>query len=100
MPELNVFRNLLNLPDITKSVLFNKICNRSYEKAVKTDKLGIHSTDKGYSLAIDGLYPDQGMYDSYIDVIGDKMGGDTSVVYFSDPSEFEYRLNKFHSTYH
>ena len=50
---------------------------------------------KGYPLAIDGLY--QGMYDSYIDVIGDKMGGDTSVVYFTDPSEFEYHLNKLHS---
>ena len=53
---------------------YNKIWNTSYEKAVKTDKLGMHSTDKGYSLAIDGpLY--QGMYDSYIDVIGEKMGG-------------------------
>ena len=67
----------------------------SYEKVVKTDKLGMHSTDKGYSLAIDGLY--QGMYDSYIDVIGDKMGGDTSVVYFTDPTEFEHCLNKLHS---
>ena len=62
--ELNVFRNLLNLPDITKSILFNKIWNTSYEKAVKTDKLGMHSTDKSYSLAVDGLY--QGMYHSYI----------------------------------
>ena len=25
--ELSVFRNLLNLPDITKSILFNKIWN-------------------------------------------------------------------------
>ena len=40
------------------------------------------------SLPIDGLY--QGMYDSYIDVIGDKM----NVVYFTDPTEFDY---KFHS---
>ena len=62
----------------------------SYEKAVKTDKLGMRSTDKGYLLDIDGLY--QGTYDSYIDVIGDKMGGDTSVVYFTDPTEFEHRL--------
>ena len=36
------------------------------------------------------------MYDSYIDIIGDKMGGD-SVVYFTDPTEFEHRLNKLHS---
>ena len=55
----------------------------------------MHSTDKGYSLAIDGLY--QGMYDSYIDVIGDKMGGDTSFAYFTDPTEFEHHLNKLHS---
>ena len=88
-------RSLLNLPDITKSMLYNKIWNTSYRKAVKTDKLGMHSTDKGYSLTIDGLY--QGMYDSYIDVIGDKMGGDTSVVYFTDHTEFEHCLNKFHS---
>ena len=40
---------------------------------------------KHNSLVIDGLY--QGMYD----VIGDKMGGD-SVVYFTDPTEFEYHL--------
>ena len=93
--ELNVFRNLLNLPEITKSMLFNKIWNTSYEKAIKTDKFGMHSTDKGYSLAVDGLH--QGMYDSYIDVIGDKMGGDTSVVYFIDPTKFEQRLNKLHS---
>ena len=57
----------------------------------------MHSTDKGYysSLAVDGLH--QGMYDSYIDVIGDKIGGDTSVVYFTDPTKFEHRLNKFHN---
>ena len=36
-------------------------------------------------------------YDSYIDVIGDKMGGDTSVVYFTDPTKFEHRLNKLHN---
>ena len=37
------------------------------------------------------------MYDSYIDVIGDKMGGDTSVVYFTDPTNFEHHLNKLHN---
>ena len=58
--ELNVFRNLLNLPDITKPMLFNKIWNTSYEEAVRTDKFGMHFTDKGYSLAVDGLH--QGMY--------------------------------------
>ena len=93
--ELNVFRNLLNIPDITKSTLFNKIWNTSYEKAINSDKLGMHSTDKGYSLAVDGLY--QGMYHSYIDVISDKMGGDTSVVYFTDPTNFEHHLNKLHN---
>ena len=87
---------MVNLPDITKSMLYNKIWNTSYEKAVKTDKLGMRSTDKGYSLAIDGLLY-QGMYDSYIDVIGDKMGGDTSIAYFTDPTEFGHRLNKLHS---
>ena len=53
-----------------------------YEK-VKTNKFGMHSTDKGYSLAVDGLY--QGMYDSYIDVIGDKMGGDIQVYILLTP---------------
>ena len=54
----------------------------------------MHSTDKGYSLAIDGLY--QGMYDSYImSRIGDKMGGDTNVVYFNDPTELNIALTSF-----
>ena len=39
----------------------------------------------------------RGMYDSYIDVIGDKVELDTSVVYFTDPTEFEHCHNKFHS---
>ena len=42
-------------------------------------------------------YVYQGMYHSYIDVIGDKMGGDTSVVYFTDPTKFEHHLNKLHN---
>ena len=88
--EFNVFRNLPRIPYISKSLLFNKIWRTSYQKAT-AKKSSLHSTDKGYSLAIDNLY--QGMYESYIDVIGDKMGGDTSVLYFTDPVEFEYQLN-------
>ena len=38
------------------------------------------------------------MYNSYIDVIGDKMGGSgiPCVVYFIDPTKFEHHLNKLH----
>ena len=57
--ELNVLRSLLNLSDITKSILYNKIWNTLMRRLSKL-MLGMHSTDKGYSLAIDGLY--QEMY--------------------------------------
>ena len=64
-----------------------------YEKGIKTDKFGMHSTDKDYSLAVDGLY--QGMYDSYIDVIGDNMGRDTSVVYLLTPLNLNIVLTSY-----
>ena len=44
----------------------------SYEKAVKTDEFGMIKVTLSRRWPISG-----NVYDSYIDVIGDKMGGDT-----------------------
>ena len=94
--ELDVFNKVLNHRQVNKSTLFNQIWYRSCTKAVAPDPdANLHSTSKGYSLAIDGLY--QGSYQSYIDVIGDKIGGVTIKTFMADPKLFESQLNKLYA---
>ena len=94
--ELDVFNKVLNHRHVNRSSLFNQIWYNSCAKAVTPDaNANIHSTSKGYSLAIDGLY--QGSYQSYIDVIGDKIGGVTIKTFMADPKLFESQLNKLNT---
>ena len=91
--ELDVFSTLLADQGVNRSSLFNQIWYASYKKAVTVDaNTNLHSTSKGYSLAIDGLY--QGVYQSYIDVIGDKMGGKTMKIFLANTKLFERRLSR------
>ena len=94
--ELDVFNNVLNHPKVNRSFLFNQIWHTSYERATTVDdSVDLHSTSKGYSLAIDGLY--QGSYQSYINVIGDKIGGTTTKTFLANPKLFKSRLNQLHA---
>ena len=86
--ELNVFRVLRDHRNVDKSFLFNQIWRRSYRRANNY----LHVTEKGYSLAFDGLY--QGSYQSYINVIGDKHGGLTVQAFLANPKLFESRLKQ------
>ena len=68
--------------------MFNDIWNASYTKA----RSSLQSSSKGYSLTVDGLY--QGAYQTYIDVIGDKKGGETTRTFLANNELFQNRLDK------
>ena len=86
--ELDIF-NRVNLNGSSRSSLFNDIWNTSYIKA----RSSLQNSSKGYSLVIDGpLY--QGAYQNYIDVIGDKKGGQTTTSFLANVELFQDRLNK------
>ena len=97
--ELDVFNTLLADQRVNRFTLFTQIWYASHKKVVTADSnINLHSTSKGYSLAIDGLY--QGAYQSYIDVIGDKMGGRTMKIFLANPKLFESRLNRLRTLTH
>ena len=94
--EFNVFGTLREdyTPYNSKTHLFNALWENScmsITNGSRTDEVD----KKGYTLAIDNLF--QGAYQSYIDVIGDKRGGFTSIMYMKDPDKFESTFYKLKS---
>lgn len=93
--ELDIFNRVLNDWKLNRSSLFNKIWYASHNDVITSDaSINLHSSSKGYSLAIEGLY--QGTYKSHIDVIGDKKGGYVIRAFLANPKLFERRLNRLH----
>lgn len=74
-----------------KENFFNMLFSKSVGDATNIRAL----QEKGYTLTLDSSW--QGTYDRYIEVIGDKSGGMTSIEYLEDKEEFKknyYNLRK------
>ena len=63
-----------------------------YKKNIESTGEVRSSSAKGYTLKVDGLW--EGTYDDHIEVIGDKSGGMTTLVYQSDKQKFKENFEK------
>ena len=63
-----------------------------YKKNIKSTGGVRSSSAKGYTLKVEGLW--EGTYDDHIEVIGDKSGGMTTLVYQSDKQKFKENFEK------
>jgi len=79
----------------SKECLFNALWENSCMSITDGWRSDEKADKKGYTLAIENLY--QGAYQSYIDVIGDKKGGSTAVMYMKDHDKFESVFDKLKS---
>ena len=95
--EFNVFSKLTdgNKSCNSKRCLFNALWENSCMSITDGWRSDEMADKKGYTLAIENLY--QGAYQSYIDVIGDKKGGSTAVMFRKDHDKFESALDKLKS---
>lgn len=69
----------------TKHVLFDALSNNSYQEAIHGERSG-HYVNKGYSLNTNS--PWHGRCDGFVQVIGDKRAGGTSLYYQTSPKAF------------
>ena len=92
--EFNVFSKLTDGCN-SKRCLFNALWENSCMSITDGWRSDEMADEKGYTLAIENLY--QGAYQSYIDVIGDKKGGSTAVMFRKDHDKFESALDKLNS---
>ena len=86
--EDNVFKKVLQErhPYTRKSVMFNKLWKNSYNSFRQGHRSQTDNV-KGYTLTIEGLY--QGTYQSYVEVIGDKKAGRTTMLLAYNFTEWE-----------
>ena len=91
--EAKIFLQLKNNPTrfTSKATVFNELWRKSYNDSHCNGSLRTSNSNdikyKGYTLQIAGLH--QGTYLSYIDVIGDKNGGNTISLLRQNPSEWK-----------
>ena len=83
------FSELNKVPEVMwKHNLFGLLYNKSIH-----DAEGIRrNSKKGYTLAVGNFW--QGKFDRYIEVIGDKSGGETTITYLKDKKAFEENYAK------
>ena len=94
--EYDVFNKLSgNRSCDSKECLFNALWKNSCMSITSGWRNAKKVNKKGYTLTIDNLYQDA--YQSYIDVIGDKKGGGTGMMYAHNHDRFESTLDKLKS---
>ncbi len=83
------FHELDRAPDRDwKKNLFDLLYNKSVKDAERIRA----NTKKGYTLAVEGQW--QGSFDKYIEIIGDKSGGETTITYMKDKEAFKRNYEK------
>ena len=99
--EAKIFSQLKENPTrfTNKAAIFNELWRKSYNDSHYNGSLrtstSVDIQSKGYTLQIAGLH--QGTYLSYIDVIGDKSGGNTVSLLNQNPSEWKKIFYKLKS---
>ena len=84
--EYSLFQRFDNLNRAPKSSWRDNLYNILYRKSIWNVDHFLANTRKGYALGVDGLW--QGKYDRYIEVIGDKSGGMTTIGYMENKQKF------------
>lgn len=83
------FGQLNMIPDrLWKGNLFDELYTKSVADAYKVRM----DSKKGYTLSVNDLW--QGTYNNYVEVIGDKSGGDATKEYLKDKKEFKRNYAK------
>ena len=82
-----------------KSMIFNTLWRNSFYSSTSGLRTNEHSAmRKGYTLSIEGLY--QGSFVPPIQVIGDKNGGKTTALFYTEPLKWDKVFRKLKSLLH
>ena len=89
--EYHIFKKWLKFYNASNPIWTKTLLNSLYLKSV-SDASGIRNlSTKGYTLKVENLW--QGRFDHYIDVIGDKSGGSTTMLYIENKVLFKEHFN-------
>ena len=90
--EFFIFRKFSELNRARNSTWRNHLFNLLYRKSVRDAGKSRDNEKKGYALGVKGLW--QGQFKDYIEVIGDKSGGMTTLNYLGAREEFVRNYRK------